>query len=130
MKKRVVLLLTGLFIWMSSLLAQDVPSRVITAFKNGNAQELEEYFGDEVELSVTTATATVAKDKAEQILATFFAENSISGFEVKHQGKRDESGFLIGVLTTKKGNFRVNCFFRKLKSRYSIHQIRIDKTNE
>lgn len=130
MKKRVVLLLTGLFIWMSSLLAQDIPLGVVAAFKNGNAQALEEYFGDKVELSVTTATATVTKEKAEQTLAAFFAENSISGFEVKHQGKRDDSGFLIGVLTTKKGNFRVNCFFRKLKNKYTIHQIRIDKANE
>ena len=38
MKKRVIFLLTGLFIWTSVLLAQNVPERVIGAFKEGSSQ--------------------------------------------------------------------------------------------
>ena len=37
MKKRVVLLLTSLFLWVSSIFAQDVPVGVVTAFKKGNS---------------------------------------------------------------------------------------------
>ena len=46
MKKRVIFLLTGLFIWTSVLLAQNVPEGVIGAFKEGNSQELNKYLGD------------------------------------------------------------------------------------
>lgn len=50
MKKRVIFLLTGLFIWTSVLLAQNVPEGVIGAFKEGNSQELNKYLGDKVDL--------------------------------------------------------------------------------
>ena len=45
MKKRVVLLLTCLFLWVSSIFAQDVPVGVVVAFKKGNSQELNRYLG-------------------------------------------------------------------------------------
>ena len=48
MKKRVIFLLTGLFIWTSVLLAQNVPEGVIGAFKEGNSQELNKYLGEKV----------------------------------------------------------------------------------
>ena len=57
-------------------------------------------------------------------------ENKVSGFNVNHQGKRDESSFVIGTLATTNGNFRVNCFLKKVQNQYLIHQIRIDKINE
>ena len=49
---------------------------------------------------------------------------------MNHQGKRDESSFVIGTLTTTKGKFRVNCFLKKVQTQCLIHQIRIDKINE
>ena len=49
MKKRVIFLLTGLFIWTSVLLALNVHERVIGAFKEGNSQELNMYLGAKVE---------------------------------------------------------------------------------
>lgn len=130
MKKRVVLLLTGLFIWMSSLFAQDVPVGVIVAFKKGNSQELNRYLGDKVDLIIQNKSTNVDRGTAEGTLSGFFSSNKVSGFNVNHQGQRDESSFVIGTLTTANGNFRVNCFFRKVQNKYVIHQIRIDKTDE
>ena len=130
MKKRVVLLLTGLFIWMSSLFAQEVPVGVIVAFKKGNSQELNRYLGDKVDLIIQNKSTNVDRGTAEGTLSGFFSSNKVSGFNVNHQGQRDESSFVIGTLTTANGNFRVNCFFRRVQNKYVIHQIRIDKTNE
>ena len=130
MRKRVVLLLTGLFIWMSSLFAQDVPVGVIVAFKKGNSQELNRYLGDKVDLIIQNKSTNVDRGTAEGTLSGFFSSNKVSGFNVNHQGQRDESSFVIGTLTTANGNFRVNCFFRRVQNKYVIHQIRIDKTNE
>lgn len=130
MKKRVLLLLTGLLFWMSSIFAQDVPVGVIVAFKKGNSQELNRYLGDKVDLIFKNRTTSADKKTAEGTLASFFADNKVSSFNVNHEGKRDESSFIIGTLVTANGNFRVNCFFRKVQNKYVIHQIRIDKTNE
>ena len=71
-----------------------------------------------------------SKQKATAMMQDFFTENKVSGFNVNHQGKRDESSFIIGTLATTRGNFRVNCFLKKVENQYLIHQIRIDKINE
>ena len=130
MNKRVVLLLTGLLIWVSSLSAQDAPVGVISAFKEGNSQELNKYLGDKVDLIIQNKTTHADKRTAEGTMAAFFSNHKVGNFNVNHQGKRYESGFIVGTLTTANGNFRVNCFFRKVQNQYVIHQIRIDKTNE
>ena len=60
MKKRVVLLLTCLFLWVSSIFAQDVPVGVVVAFKKGNSQELNRYLGDKVDLIIHNRTTHAA----------------------------------------------------------------------
>ena len=126
MNKRVVILWLCFFVWTVSLMAQDVPAGVVAAFKKGNSQEL----SDKVELILESRSINVDSQAAERKMASFFSGNQVSGFTVNHQGKRNESSFIVGTLTTANGNFRVNCFFRKVAGKYVIHQIRIDKTNE
>ena len=130
MKKRVLLWFAGLLFSVSTLFAQDVPVGVVVAFKKGSSQELTKYLGDKVDLVIQNRTASADKQEAESAMSTFFADNKVSSFNVNHQGKRDESSFVIGTLTTANGNFRVNCFFKRVQNKYLIHQIRIDKTNE
>ena len=130
MKKRVVLLFASLVLGISSLWAQDTPVGVIVAFKKGNSQELNRYLADKVDLIIQNRPTNADKQTAERTMSSFFADNKVNCFDVNHQGKRDESSFIIGTLGTKNGNFRVNCFFRKVQNKYVIHQIRIDKTNE
>ena len=86
--------------------------------------------GDKVNLILLGSSTNVDKQKATAMMQEFFAENKVSGFNVNHQGKRDDSSFIIGTLMTTKGNFRVNCFLKRVDNQYLIHQIRIDKTNE
>ncbi|WP_297675058.1 DUF4783 domain-containing protein [uncultured Bacteroides sp.] len=130
MKKRVVLLFASLVLGISSLWAQDTPVGVIVAFKKGNSQELNRYLADKVDLIIQNRPTNADKQTAERTMSSFFADNKVNCFDVNHQGKRDESSFIIGTLGTKNGNFRVNCFFRKVQNKYVIHQIRIEKTNE
>ena len=130
MKKRVIFLVAGLFLGMSVLMAQGVPEGVVGAFRKGNSQELGKYLGDKVDWSILDKSASVDRQKTREAMAAFFSAHKVSDFQVSHQGKRDESGFFIGILTTENGNFRVNCFFRKVQNKYVIHKIRIDRTNE
>lgn len=130
MKKRLLLGMVGILLTFSLLLAQEVPGGVITAFKRGSAQELNKYMGEKVSLILPDYPANVDKRAAATIMQSFFTKNKVSAFDVNHQGKRDESSFIIGTLVTANGNFRVNCFLKKVKTQYLIHQIRIDKINE
>ena len=130
MNKRVVILWLCLFVRAVSLVAQDVPAGVVTAFKKGDSQELNGHLSDKVELILENRPINVDRRTAEGKMAAFFSGNQVSGFTVNHQGKRNESGFIVGTLATANGNFRVNCFFRKVADKYVIHQIRKDKTNE
>lgn len=123
-------MLGALLFGAASLLAQDVPVGVVVAFKKGNSQELNRYFGEKVDLVIQNRPTNTDPRSVEGTLGDFFAANRVKNFNVNHQGKRDESSFVIGTLNTVNGNFRVNCFFRRVSNKYVINQIRIDKANE
>lgn len=130
MGKRILLLLTGLFVWLTLACAQDIPVGVVVAFKKGNPQEFDRYLGEQVDLIIQGETASADKASARGALAAFFRDNQVKGFEVNHEGKRGESSFVVGTLRTVKGVFRVNCFFRRIQNKYYIHQIRIEKAEQ
>lgn len=129
MKKRVLLGMAVLLFSISLLMAQEIPAGVITAFNRGSSQELSKYMGDKINLILQGRSTNVDKQKATAMMQEFFTENKVSGFNANHQGQRDGSSFIIGTLTTVNGNFRVNCFLKKVQNQYLIHQIRIDKIN-
>ena len=130
MRKRILLLMIGMILSLATALAQDVPAGVITAFKKGSSVELSKYLSDNVELVIMNHTSNANKQTAETTMNTFFAQNKVTNFTVNHQGKKGESSFAIGTLNTSAGNYRVNCFLKRIENQYLIHQIRIDKTNE
>ena len=130
MKKRMLVGMTALLLSFSLIMAQEIPAGIIPAFKRGRSQELSKYMGDKVNLVLQGRSTNVDKQKATAMMQEFFTENKVSGFNVNHQGKRDESSFVIGTLVTTNGNFRVNCFLKKVQNQYLIHQIRIDKIDE
>jgi hypothetical protein len=130
MEKRMLLLITGVMLSVAIAMAQNVPAGVVMAFKRGSSVELDKYLGDDVELVILNRTSNSDKAAAKATMDTFFAQNEVSNFSVNHQGKKGESGFLIGTLSTSTGDYRVNCFLKRIQNEYLIHQIRIDKTNE
>ena len=130
MKKRVLVGMTALLLSLSLLMAQEIPAGVITAFKRGSSQELSKYMGDKVNLVLQGRSTNVDKQKATAAMQEFFTENKVSGFNVNHQGKRDESSLVICTLVNNNRKFSVNCFLKKVQNQYLIHQIRIDKINE
>ena len=130
MNKRVLLGMAVLLFSVTLLMAQEIPAGVITAFKKGSSQELNKFMGETINLVVLGSSTSVDKQEATAKMQEFFAENKVEAFDVNHQGKRDESSFLVGTLQTVNGKFRVNCFLRREQTQCLIHQIRIDKINE
>lgn len=130
MKKRVVLLFICLFVGTFMSMAQDVPVGVIVAFKKGSSQELNRYFSEKVDLVIQNRAVDTDRRSIENAMTDFFSGNKVHSFDVNHEGKRDDSSFIVGTLKTTKGNYRVNCFFKRMQNRYFIHQIRIDRVND
>lgn len=130
MKKRVATLCTCM-LWCSILLcAQNISGGLVDAFKKGNAELLIDYLDTQVELVIDSRVLKSDKKTVSKQLASFFTKNKVDDFLLNHQGKRNESSFMVGTLTTSSGTFRVNCFLRKSGSQYKIHQIRINASNE
>jgi len=130
MEKRIIFWAVCLMFFVAGATAQDAPAGLVTAFKKGDSKELGKFLGNKVELIIKNKTSSLDKAGAEKEMGKFFAENPVKGFTVNHEGKRNESSFIIGTLSTSNGNFRINCFFKKVQDNYLIHQIRIDTVNE
>lgn len=129
MRKR-ILLWIPFILFTVTVMAQEVPTEVVMAFKKGSSTELSVYLGDKVDMIILNDSKNVNKTVAEKMMESFFAQNKVSGFTVNHKGKRNDSGFFVGTLETNNGNYRINCFFKRIQNKYLIHQIRIDKANE
>ena len=71
--------------------------------KEGNSQELNKYLGDKVDLIIQNKSTHADKRTAEGTMAAFVSNHKVGSFNVNHQGKRDESGFVIGTLMTANG---------------------------
>ena len=130
MRKKIYGIFLSLWMIMAVAVAQEVPAGLTEAFQKGNAQMLSTYLAESVEMISSEGTQILNRTKAINTLSSFFANNPPTGFITNHKGKRGESSFLVGTLSTNGNSFRLNIFFKKDKNNYLIHQIRIDKTHE
>lgn len=130
MKKRMFLWLFGLLLFAVASSAQEVTADVVTAFDKGNPQVLAPYLDKKVNLLIETRQLSVDRQKALSEVKSFFSSHKVHNFSLKHKGQREETSFIIGILSTAECSFRVHCFFQKTGNKYVIHQIRIEKTNE
>lgn len=81
---------------------QSFESRMVSAFKAGNAAKIAKYFSDNVDLSIDGKEDLYSKSQAEQILKTFFASHASKDFKIVHKGTSGQSEYFIGELTADK----------------------------
>lgn len=99
---------------------------VTNAFKNGNAEQLKEMMATEVDMVAPGVTKKVNNSEAIAILKSFFQNNKPSAFTVTHNADKNDSGFLIGKLTTANKDFRVNITYTSKEGKILISIIRIE----
>ena len=97
---------------------------VIGALRPGNATELSNYFGDNVELTLPDQSDSYSRAQAILILKDFFTNNGVKNFDVKHKGDQSGGQFCIGTLQTKAGNFRTTVFMKAKNSKEVVKEIR------
>jgi hypothetical protein len=125
---KLLLVFTCIFCAIPLLQAQstEVPSDIITALNAGNASQLSEYLNSNVELVIENKNDVFSKQQASGIIADFFRKNSVNSFQLLHKGTKDAASFVIGMLKTSSGNFRVYVLTRKNE----IQQLRIEPSND
>jgi hypothetical protein len=97
---------------------------VVNALRSGNASEVGKYIDDNVELSLPDKSDNYSKAQAIVILRDFFAQNNVSGFEVKHTGDNSGNQFCIGTLRTRSGEYRTTVFMKTKNGRQSLKEIK------
>lgn len=115
------------FIVISNQIKAQVPDEIIQSLKTGNSKTLSEYFNQNVEMVVLENDNVYSKSQAQQIVSKFFSNNSPENFTVIHQGGKEGAQYVIGNLTTNKGNFRVYFLLKKNDGKDYIHQLRIEE---
>ncbi len=121
----------ALFLVFSFLLnsfnsSAQIPDEIVLSLKTGNAKTLSEYFNDNVELVVLDNDNVYSKAQAKQIVGNFFSRFIPISFTVIHQGKKEDSKYVIGNLKTNNGDFRVYFLLKKSNNKDYIHQLRIE----
>ena len=125
---KLFLLSACFFIAIPMLTAQsvEVPSEIITALNNGNANQLSNYLNSNVELFIENKSDVYSKSQAREIITDFFRKNRVTGFQLLHKGNKDAASFAIGTLKTNTGSFRLYVLTRKNE----IQQLRIEPSND
>ena len=108
-----------------TLKAVDI-TMIINAFKEGKAAGIAGNMDTEVDITVPGATKKGTGAEAVAILTRFFESDKPAGFTVLHQADKNETGFVVGKLTTGKGDFRVNITYGTKENTVLIQSIRIE----
>lgn len=126
-------LLFASFLWLAaalSLSARSFTNELSTALGKGDAKALAIHLGDKVNLLLKTENLQLEREKAAERLAHFFAMRKVRSFRLIHEGRRGDAGFLVGTLATDSGQWRVNCFFKRVGGRHCVYQIRMERIND
>ncbi|MDR2138293.1 MAG: DUF4783 domain-containing protein [Tannerella sp.] len=99
---------------------------IAEAFQSGNAALLAACMDSEVDMALPETARRVNGQEAVDLLARFFAVGKVSGFTVAHHADKKESGFIVGKLSTEKGDFRVNITYQTKEDKVIIQSIRIE----
>jgi hypothetical protein len=124
MKKFFTLLFLSVLVIGSAFRSIPGIDDVVNALRSGNASEVGKYIEDNVELSLPDKSDNYSKAQAIVILKDFFAQNAVTGFEVKHTGDNSGNQFCIGTLRTKSGDYRATIFMKTKNSRQSLKEIK------
>jgi len=123
MKK--ILLFAALIMASLNMQAADI-TPVTNAFKTGNADLLKDLMATEVDIVTPDVSKKGNADDALAILKSFFQTHKPTGFSVAHHADKNDSGFIVGKLTTDSKEFRVNITYTVKDGKILITIIRIE----
>ena len=99
---------------------------IITAFKSGNADLFKGMMAADVDLVTPDVSKKGNADEAIAHLKKIFQTHKPTGFTVAHHADKNDSGFVVGKLTTANRDFRVNITYTVKDGKMLITIIRIE----
>jgi len=125
-----ILVIMSLLLYTGSIHSQSVPEGIFSALKAGNSKELAKYFNDNIELVILDKEGVYSKTQADIILRDFFSNNVPNSYIKLHEGGgKDASKYIIGRLSTSKGQYRIVFLMKSSNGTFCIHQFRIEDDN-
>ncbi len=99
------------------------------ALGTGNADALNQFFAENVEISIQDKEQVYTKAKATDVMRGFFASNKPKSFNQMHKGNSRENSdqYCIGNLASATGNFRVYLYLKTTGTGVAIQELRFDK---
>jgi len=125
--KKHLMLIAVLFIFVTAAPGQPVHKEIVRAIEAGDSKTLSGYFHANLEMDILKKNYMVSKNHATRIIQDFFNQNPPTSFHVEFEGDRDDSRYAIGMLETRKGNFRVNLYFLSGERSHIIYYLSIEK---
>src|ERR1035437_2605928 len=124
-----VWVISCMLICSANLHAQIIPEGIFSALKAGNSKELSKFFNANIELVILDKEGVYSKTQSEIILRDFFNKNIPNNYIKLHEGRKDVSKYVIGRLSTSKGQYRIVFLMKNNKGYFCIHQFRIEDDN-
>ena len=118
-----------LFIGSSLAMTDANLSNISKALRNGNADELAQYFDQNVEIAIMDDEGQYDRAEAKEVVKNFFAKHKPSAYNQVHQGvsKGKDSQYTIGNLKANGDTFRVYVYMKINGGKYIIQELRFDK---
>ena len=90
----------------------NVIANISSALKSGNTSAINQYFANSVDVTILDFQDFLDKGATIAKVNAFFADKSISGYKIIHEGKSKgrDSVYTIGTLKTQQGNYKIYMF--------------------
>jgi len=101
---------------------------LINALKNGNAEDVTNYFDGTVDMKLPKKEEVnhMGKSQATTVFKSFFADNAIKGFEVSSQRQIGNTMYLAGKLKNNGKGFTITMMLQQQGGREEIISVRIN----
>lgn len=110
------------------VLGQSSPIEEVNhAIEKANVSGISKYFDNAISLTLHNHQSIYSRSQAEMILREFFEKNMPTHFQMSHSGEEAHTRFVIGILSTSKGQFRLYYALKLKDEKYFFIEIRIEE---
>ncbi len=118
---------------MMPLLLQAQPNQEVLLnelagyIKAGKLDDLAKHFDQNLQLNILDQKNFYSKSQSTIILKDFFASLSATDYTIQHKGGGDTNWFMVGLLQSSKGNYRLSVHLREQENERLISFLSIEK---
>lgn len=101
---------------------------MVKLFSLGKSEEISNYFSSSIQLTTPGKEGVYSRAQAKMILGDFFESNEPTQATLSSKGNSDNGAqFILLVLKTAAGDYKVNIFYRGSGNHVKIHELKIEK---